>query len=274
MIINVAEGLSTVKEMVKEIADEYLTHLMSKAYFEGKLVELNVEIQRSTVGRTRGYFSGGYSEKSEMIFFVNSDDSQKFVAFVIAHEFAHLLFFNSSDAFAFSGEAKDESKNLTAITRIFPDGSTYGSTLEELVADYLAHYIVDSMDDYDDLSGDYKKQMKSREYEFQLISEFEKIFGKPLYESKYIDEYKDVGNNNCELNLFWQSIVSYSFKIIIDEFDEQIGEKSFQCFNEKLERYIKGYNLDLEPKRKIKETEKEELMNDIRYFSKKRNVGR
>lgn len=228
--------LDFVRKIVYNVSSEYMSALHNNFYFDALISEAVVNIYPSNKSITSGICSiSPFERKLELNIVLK--DSEKYIAFIVAHEFAHLLFTNLHDPLHLSGLASDRSTNYTAICRMKPDGSVYGNQLEELIADYLAYYIVGRMN-FEDKNDKYKQEFEKCSFGFYIIQTLEYPFGRSLFECNFIDEqYKE--DEEVQYSIFWNAILSFSFNIVVDDFDEIMGSDKFIKFNENLEEYYK-----------------------------------
>ena len=143
MNINVNDvTLERYQDFVLSIYQKYLDSLNNKFLFLAKCYQLVVNINLAEVFP----ISSGYFQKGpEISISICPKDPDEYVAFIIAHEFAHLLFDKVDDVLLVSGRANDESTYYSAIQRADDEGNTYGLALEEACADALAKWIVSDM---------------------------------------------------------------------------------------------------------------------------------
>lgn len=225
--------LEFVATIVKKVAATYMSKLRNNKYFKSLVSDLKVEIKKTKKGTTGVCIT---KKNAKICLKVNPADSDKYIALVVAHEFAHLMMTTKYlDSLAISGEARDGSFNATAIQRILPSGELYGNALEECIANYLAYYIVSSMNF--PREEDYEEHLARNEYFIYVISMLEYVFGPALIECQYIDDEIDEGEN-ISFNMFWRSILSFSFANVVNVFNETMGdEKAFRRFCDVLEIY-------------------------------------
>lgn len=236
--------LQFVREMIYKIVAEYLSSLRNNVRFDAVISCLKVKVDATDK------ISGGVCEFTEwpeylewnIKLHINPSNSKKYIAFIIAHEFAHLLMLNVHDILCLSGKARDGTNNYTAVIRMMPDGARYGEEFEELIADYLAHYIVAKLN-FTDENAQYESFLKESEFDLQIIRDFEKPFGKPLFDCNFIDEQYGV-DGEIRFNIFWSSILSFSFNNVVDDFDEVMGIGEFHCFNNELAKYYADQSED------------------------------
>ena len=235
MKINIRDdSLSFVKELINNVVNAYENSLNEKFIFCAKLHCLEVNVWSTVEGAdTFGICTQESQQKYILNLMVNAENTKGWNAFIIAHELAHLLMF-SVEGLKIAGEAKDGSTNFTAVARLSSDGSTYGDALEECIADYLAVYIVRKLNLEDSQVRVYEEK---NELEFLIVEELSSNFGDTINNSEFIDSYTcDEENDEISIsNMFWTSIVTFTFEKIVDEYNNYMGRNSFKELNEQLE---------------------------------------
>ena len=254
-----------VNGCINRLISTYMDALHQKTIFESKLNRLVVTIyivDYKSIGHHSCNFSTG---ESEIILEINPRDSKKLISFIIAHEFAHMLFTNPYDTYCVSGKASDGSTNYGAIQRINPTQETYGYYLEEIIADYVAHFIVAKLN-YDDKNDQYKNHKERYDTKIKIVSKFESIFGQSLFDGEFIDEIYFDENKEARFNYFWGCILSFSFNNIVDIFDETMGKNEFYFFCELIDMFCEK---DFENMNT--EAEELEIFEKLNCFTKKIN---
>ena len=225
------ENVMFAKDIVNKVIIEYINALENTFVFQSKLTELKVSISPIAFSRSIGSCTNdACSNAIEIKLFINPNDSTKYIAYVIAHEFAHFLFLNPYDAFSLSGKAHDDSTNYSAVTRFVEDDLTYGSSLEEMLADYLAFFIVGKISEYTDETKQFDAIFSSDSFERSIIYKLETYYGKSILDTNKIDFVTFDSDGMAYFNLFWTSIISFSFDNIIDDFDKKMGNGEFCSF--------------------------------------------
>lgn len=242
-IYNKNDKLLRCKEIVQEVYEKFLELLQNKALFKAKnsLLTINLMEELYEDLPTSGICSeidDDASFKYTINLLINIKNSEKYIAFVAAHELAHLYFCNLLDPVKTTGRSKDESTCYTAIKRIFLDcDEFYGETLEEMCADYLARHIV-SMLDFEDENNQFENMCQIKKERFDFIESLSAIFGSSLSSSKFIEAYYIADNIFYIQNKFWYYISTFNFNEIIDEYDDFMGESAFYILNMKIEEYF------------------------------------
>lgn len=240
------EKLSFIQEIVKEVVSTFINSLNNKVLLKAKLSTLELKIFKTVNESTFGMMSSD-GEEHIIAIYVSFSDSHKKIAFIIAHELAHLLFVNVIDPLKISGMASDRSAMSTAIKRIDEEGNVYGQTLEELLADYLAFFISKKLNLSDD-NNSFAKMIENKSTRIKFVEKFSSFFGDSLLEK--IDEVKEImfDSEKClePSNILWYSIVTFNFSLIINMYDNIIGANAFKYFNEKLDEYLKDYSANKE----------------------------
>lgn len=221
--------INFVEDLFKRVTDTYLQHLSNKMYFKMKLSCLMVKIYEVETKTDGSFWNDVDNNELKVILSVNPNDSKKYIAFIIAHEIAHLLMCSVSDALVVS-------RKISAIIRVNENGVSYGDQLEELLADYLAHFIVSKMD-IEDENGQYAIHKHFCADKIKLISELESYFGESLMDMEHID-YEVVKNEKnipCILseyeeeepqysaNLLWYSVANDSFDKVIEIYNQTLS---------------------------------------------------
>lgn len=257
-----------VWQMIYKVRDTYLKSLRNKMLFRTKLDNLVVHVYLSDTIITRGGCIYNPSEDLlKLEFYLNPKDSKKYLAFVISHEFAHLLFCHISDFLGLSGKAKDGSTNHSAIIRIDREGHSYGTYFEEVNADYIAHIIVSKLD-YTDEYNQYRNMMQGTRKEQEIVRRFEHTFGESLSNSEFLDMFLTKDNSSGK-NYYWNSIMSYAFNNIIDIYDEVMGEGAFRELSDKIDLYFKTSSYYDEEAEGQNDKFLDEILDVITEFSKK-----
>ena len=223
--------ISFVKNLVKEVSETYLKHLSNKMYFKMKLSCLSVRIYETNMKTDGSVGNDQENNELKIILSVNPMDSKKYIAFIIAHEFAHLLMCNVSDALGMS-------RKVSSVIRLNEDGVSYGDQLEELFADYLAHYIVSRMN-LNDENEQYAIHKIFCKAKMAFVEKMENYFGESLMDTEYIDfkveRYVEKENSvlneysipepNYSANFLWYSVVNDSFDKVIEMYNCTIDSK-------------------------------------------------
>ena len=184
------------------------------------------------------------------------------IAFITAHEFAHLFFANNLDNLKITGRATDESFVLTSFRRMDGSGTIWGGSLEEYAADYLARYIVNKMYKGRRPSRAYVDLLAEKAFRFEVIEAYAANFGIPLENCRWIDEYCMIedGEEGYEVrisNKFWYSIPTMATEEIEHEFNEIMeDDKAYERFCNMVEDYEQ--DTDFAKRRKIREFLKKE----------------
>lgn len=232
--------LNFVKKIVDEVISTFINSLNNKALLKAKVLDLEVKIFNTKNETTFGMMSTN-GEEHVIGIYVCPLDSDKKIAFIIAHEFAHLLFVNVIDSLSIFGEASDNSTMRTAIKRVDKKGNVYGHAMEEMVADYLALFIVNKLNLSDD-NGTFEKTMEEKSTIINFVEEFSSFFGDVLKEK--IDETRKVFFDADEYfepcNLFWYSVVTFNYSLTINMYDNFMGMYAFGDMNEKLDKCLKS----------------------------------
>lgn len=222
--------------MIHDIQRKYVENLKNKVLFNSKLENLIIKVEIVNNRTTEGYCAcTSLNDLITITLYVNLSDSQKFIAFVIAHEFTHFLFVNPFDMYGISGKANDGSTNLTAVQRIDKDGEYCAYYLEELIVDYIAKILISKLN-YEDQNYQYAQMLCETSEEKELICQLECVFGNSLQVSSCIDCVVS-GSEERKSNYFWDSIMSFAFNNIIDIYDAVMGEDAFRKLCNKIDEY-------------------------------------
>lgn len=227
-----------VKDIFRKVATQYVTSLYNNALFKAKLNYLRVSICEAVNGTTVGYLvdAGNCKYDYYIDIYYAKEDSPKQIAFIIAHELAHLLFADSVDLLHLAGKSIDGTTMLSAFQRSYSNGEFYGLNFEEAAADYVANYIVEKLD-YDDENGRFAQNISTPEKRarFEFIETFSGVFGESLENASCIDEIIIDGEFVTIRNEFWYRIATFSLCQIIDVYDKVMGEGAYQELNERIE---------------------------------------
>ena len=237
------DSLLKYEGMVKAIANEYLSRLNNSVLFSMKLATLEVILLNS-----EGELTSGVTRRMgsicQIVIAINEKNGNDYIAFVMAHEFAHLLIQKVTDCLCVTGRAPDGSTDFTAITRISQEGKFYGRELEEQCADILALYIIKHLG-YSLDSAVIKLDLKKTEIIRGAVEGFINVFGASLNGCDKIDNYRVNKGFGMVSNSFWYSVVTFSFVEIVRLYDEVMGEGAFERFCTRLDNYDKENNMDL-----------------------------
>jgi len=237
------ESLKKYEGMVKAIANEYLAHLNNSILYTMKLAILEVVLTNSEKELTSGV-TRRMGSVCQIVIAINEDNGDDYIAFVVAHEFAHLLFQKVTDCLCVTGRAPDGSTDFTAITRISQEGKFYGRELEEQCADILALYIIKYLG-YSLDSIVLKTDLRKTELVRGAVEGFINVFGSNLYRCDKIDNYRVNNGFGMVSNSFWYYVVTFSFVEIVKLYDEVMGEGAFERFSNRLDHYGEDQNIDL-----------------------------
>lgn len=244
-----------VKDIFRKVVNQYIECLHNNALFKVKLNYLRVSIAEAVNGATVGYLvdSGNCKYDYYINIYYAKEDSSKQIAFIIAHELAHLLFADVVDLLHISGKCADESTMLSAFQRSYPNGEFYGLNFEEAAADYIADFIVEKLD-YEDENGTFSKNISLPEKRARLefIEAFTSIYGDSLYNAYYIDELTLTDDSVVIHNEFWYRIVTFSGWQIIDEYDSAMGLGAYKKLNEQVENLENEFSAIVENIEKFK----------------------
>lgn len=252
------EAWITCKEIVEKVVNKFIDSLNNKSIFRAKLSVLNVKILPALNTTTTGICSekGHHSNEYSIHLLANPNDSKKFIAFVIAHELAHLYFYNLLDPLKQTGLAKDGSRNFTSIRRIFKDQTIYGDALEEMCADYIARFVVSKLD-FEDKNNQFETYLHKNKDNFDFIDSFSSIFGETLNDTITIDAYEVTKDAKLIMyNKLWYCISTFSISEIINDYNSHMGIDSFKRLNGYIEKLFKA---DSTEKEKVKESIYNEL---------------
>ena len=254
MVINCKDSLNRYEGMVKAIANAYEEHLNNNALFSLKLDSLSVYLEKSKNSLTSG-LTHRFGKNSHIQVWINEDNGDEYIAFIVAHEFAHLLFQKLTDCLYLTGIATDGSADFTAIVRMDENGDFYGKELEEQCADILALYIIKKLG-YK-LSSTLVNDLEKTEAERITVERLIDVFGEDINKYDQIDYYKIENNFGFVANSFWYHVITFSFAEIVKLYDEVMGRGSFQNFCKNLDHYkekntnLKQIEVDLEKLRKV-----------------------
>ena len=227
--------------MVETIAEEYVSRLHNSAMLSWKLLTTSVLIIPSDAELTSGLCEKEGTE-IRILLQINTSNPDDYVAFIAAHEFAHLLFKKMTDVLCVTGRTSDRSTELTALTRISYEGKQYGRELEEQCADILALYIIKKLGYKHSkfLDEDLKKSYRQR----NVVEKLANVFGNHLDKAEFIDDFKMKNGIGYVKNSFWYFVVTFSFAEIINFYDEVMGENAWLRFCEALDDSSKKEKLE------------------------------
>lgn len=243
-VIPTGDSFSKFQKIVEVIYEKYLGLLHNKPIFQAKCNILRVNLLEYDACSTSGVCIEKEIDSSfsyTINLFINENDSEKYIAFVIAHEFAHLLFSNSLDPIRATGKANDESTAFSAIRRGTPERTIYGKTLEEICADYIAIHVISYLD-YIDKNDQFEIMCKEKEEKINYIEAFSTLFGDSMSKYTYIDSYYSTEDEFVIQNKFWYYVSTFSLNEIIDEYDYYMGANAFHILNNHIEEYFENNN--------------------------------
>lgn len=233
------KDLEMYEKGIYRIVNRYTATLNNKAAFVPKLTDLEILLIKDDYRISSGVCSRRFPCTVKLILFINPNISTMYNMFLIAHEMAHLLLINYTDLFNQCGLASDGSRNGSAIKRVLQDGREYGYDFEEMIANYIARFIVSAFD-YDDRDGKYQKMLIEKGKDFDIVEKFAGIYGESIQNKEFIDGYELRENRVFFNNPFWTNILSYSFNVHVNEFDRVLGEHAFEKFCARVQYYNKA----------------------------------
>lgn len=261
-VFSLNEALVDCKEIVQEVSQKFIDLLSNKSVFNAKLSVLNVKVFPFSEDITTGACAenGQHSNEYSIHLLVNPNDSKKYIAFVIAHELAHLHFYNLLDPLKQTGLAEDGSRNSTAITRTFKDNTKYGNALEEMCADYIACFVVSKLN-LEDKNNQFETYLQENKEKFEFIEFFSSLFGESLSDTNSIDAYEATEDNAFIMhNKLWYCISTFSLDEIVNDYDNHMGKKSFWRLNEHIEKFFKNDESE-------KKLSKQYIYNELTRYS-------
>jgi hypothetical protein len=234
--------------VAKNVANMYRTSVINKALLSSKLNSLRVDIEISFAEAAAGFFIDctdptQRGAKYNVTIYADPKDDEMTVAFIFAHELAHLFFANNLDNLKITGRAKDQSFVLTSFRRMNGSGIIWGGSFEEYAADYLARYIVNKMYKGRRKSRAYTAFLAEKKFRFEVIEAYAALFGTSLNNCQYIDEYHmtevDEGGYEVDIkNKFWYSIPTMATEEVEHEFNEMMeNDQAYEQFCNMVEDY-------------------------------------
>lgn len=234
--------------VAKDVSKTYRSSVINKALLSSKLNSLRVDLETSYADAAAGFFIDCMDPtqrgaKYNVTVYADPKDDEMIVAFIIAHEFAHLFFANNLDNLKITGRAKDKSFVLTSFRRMNGRGVIWGGSFEEYAADYLARYIVDKMYKGRPKSRAYRAFLAEKAFRFEVFEEFAALFGTSLNNCQYIDEYSmtEVEDGGCDVsisNKLWYSIPTMATEEIEHEFNEMMeNDQAYEQLCDMVEDY-------------------------------------
>lgn len=198
---------SKIFRLTKEVANKYIECLNNKGTFSMKLKRLVVipfELPIKTVyGQT-----WNNQRENHVLFVYNETMSDQKIAFVIAHELAHILFYPQGDLLLFQKRRKVRYQENGV--ECLKEYRFLDEKLEEAMANHLAYFIVSKMP-YEDKEDQLRILLEGEGYvkKHELITKKEILFGKRLMECEKIDEYEIVENDVIIANSLWYNAVTH-----------------------------------------------------------------
>lgn len=193
-------------EITKEVAKKYLECLNNREIFNFKLKRLIVRPFELPVKHP--YAQTRNTQASNEILIVYDETmSSKFLAFIIAHELAHILIYPEGDLLKF--EKKRIQYQKEGKEHIIENKYLEVET-EEAMADYMASYIVSKMN-FEDQNNELENYLQKEKQvkKLALIKALEASSGKSLMETERIDDYC-IGEDEITIsNIFWYNAVTH-----------------------------------------------------------------
>ncbi|MBQ8509270.1 MAG: hypothetical protein IJ493_05110 [Clostridia bacterium] len=261
------ESCEFVREMVEDIAERFLNRLHHRAVFAGKLSVLTVGIlARTCLPTTTGSTTLIREEpmvRIQTTFMIGSSESRRHLAYVIAREFAHVLFISAEDSLGLRGRGGDGCFTGESCFHrsVCCDDRGYGGGMEASAAELLARWII-SDTDYEDESEAYARELAEDSDTTRLTrfaSLFASAYGEPLEGARYIDEYFisecDTAEDDCLeadycvtviRNRFWNSVAAGAFSHMVDDYDELMGEDAYRELCENMDYFLEYHYEDNE----------------------------
>ena len=278
MKIYVIPGLERYKKIFQRVAQKYLDHLNHRSLMAGKLYDLSVfisfcEDNIPTCGTMELDFPNNHVI-NRILIRINTNDSDKHIAHIMAHELAHVLFGCSNNYFmlGLNSNSKCEAAGSSFKRYDFTNDEEFGIGLEEGAAELLAQYITahsrfsdkfDTYPYYERIESFYSLLRNSTNF-------FANCFGESLFNSNYIDsvnidkyivppehplynEMEDVYDEDLWVtnrhffnkyldNPFWYHTVTNTFHCIIDEYDECMGKGAFKKLSKDFDLLYNQYD--------------------------------
>ncbi len=199
------------KKIAKGVAQEYLKYLNNSAMFRAQLNNCMVNLCEIPIKEIQGFSYNTPSKDEITVFYDERKTSERLVAFAIAHEMAHMLFYNKNNRAANYSGIICKKDGFAVELRNNP----VPIELEEAMADYLALYIISKMN-FDDDNGQLDLYLAPRQERLNLIKEVEPKYGKPLVECTRIDEYTKNGDKVELANALWYDAVTHCLNLKLD----------------------------------------------------------
>lgn len=197
-------------QITKEIANQYIKCLNNPAIFKAKLARVTIDLFDLPVKNIFGCTKNSQFKSNIMIIFNAETMSDKYIAFCIAHEFAHMLMYNlATHSFA------NKKVSYATPNGIVPyEGASLSLSLEEAMADHLALFIISQLN-YEDANHSLENKLHDESHikKNKLISETESKYGIPLMRCQMIDEYEFNDNHINIANALWYDCVTHALNL-------------------------------------------------------------
>lgn len=145
MILAETDGLERVVNLVEIVVRKYEEVIENNFFHKTKLDKLNILVVKTDFDQTRSSFVTT-SDGQSITIFVAEKDSDKKIAFVIAHTVAQMMFSRPYDEMKNSVKVDDNSTILTAIKQLNLYDSSDGGELEKYNANTLAQFIIGKLE--------------------------------------------------------------------------------------------------------------------------------
>ncbi len=196
---------SKIYEITKTVAKTFMESLNNKAIFDFKMKRLMV---RPFDVPVKHPFAETLSNQkcNELVIIYDESMSSRFLAFIVAHEMAHILFHHVGDVLVFQ---RKKIRYIQEGKDCFIENKFLELETEEAMADYVALYIISKLE-YDDEGGMLEEFLQDgRAQRMQKISQLEIKSGKPLRDCKKIDEFDVKDDEVVIANSFWYNAVTH-----------------------------------------------------------------
>ena len=247
MRIILEQGVNpALRGAVTRVRDAYLRSLKDGTLLSLKLSRLTVRVFNRGEDRAHNpEWDGCFRQVDESFRIqvcVGGWQSLEDVTFVIAHEFAHLLFCMvhsplgepCADGFLFVSSV---SRDLWREADCFEDrdGEADASRslqhgLEEFCADALARYILVKLGQSPDWlpAAEREGNRETLRERLDCIDRYAALFGKPLLECEALDGFSEDEDGQVHVsNAFWYACVAFQMRLIADWMDREAGEGTY-----------------------------------------------
>lgn len=219
---------------ISEVSKEFISNLYNNLLLKSKLKQMRITIDYTNTDLTSAKLESTADCFYEMVLYINENDSEEYIKFIIGHEIAHLLFRDINMLRISCYCSSDDSFAETYVRRQTPDGKGYGFWLEELLCDYLSLVILSKIYEEKYSIEELVNMVETGTNNYSTYDLTEKLictFGKTI--SDKFDAFKD---GEAE-NILLYTAITGSINFFITEYEEIMGKNSWKLLNNYIDLY-------------------------------------